>query len=421
MGRILQEINTSFCEEKIVDEETGEELLKTDVLKQELQKIRDNILFSVRDSEGNEIMKKFIGLLQKESAKQLNKPEETFSVDFNLYDPWNFYRTLQLLITDSDCNLEFHASKLGMGVQASLSIAVLKAYSLLKLRNSTPIFIDEPELFLHPQAQRNFYKLLNELADNGTQVFLTTHSPHFLDVGSFNEIFIARKNSQKGTYINCASVDKFITDLRLRTGINSDQESMLLQYKNAYEYTGDTQKANEAFFSKAVILVEGESESLVLPYLFDVVKFDYIGKGITIVRCGGKNDIDRFYRLYSEFGIPCYIIFDGDNHHIGTKEEKATIEKNRALLKLLGQEEKDFPDGSVNQNFIGFEQTFDQSLCFSTSQKGLKLYKVVREKIKAIEQVPSWVIELVGHLDELTKTIANSRLLEERKTQPEPE
>ncbi|RNI32454.1 DUF2813 domain-containing protein [Rufibacter immobilis] len=414
MGRILQEINAAFCKEKVVDEETGEEIYKSDLLKSQLRDIRDNTLFSVRDDEGNEVMKNFIELLQKESAKQLNKPEQEFSVDFNLYDPWNFYRTLQLLVKDSESTLEFQASKLGMGVQASISIAVLKAYSTLKLKNNTPIFIDEPELFLHPQAQRNFHKLLNELADNGTQIFLTTHSPNFLNLARFEEIYVVRKEATTGTYINCAACSDFITDLYQRHQIVSDYEAMMLQYMNAYEHTGDTQKANEAFFAKAIILVEGESESLILPHLFDIMKFDYLSKGITIVRCGGKNELDRFYRLYSEFGIPCFLMFDGDDNHIGTQEERPTIKKNRALLKLFGIE-ADFPDGNVHDSLLGFKSTFDVSLGLGTTSKGLKLFRLAKEKIISIEQMPSWAPTLAGKLDALTKIKASSVLVREQQ------
>lgn len=245
LGRILQEINTQFKQEEFADPETGEVIKKTDLLKNELARIRDDILFSVRDDHGNEIMKQFIHTLQRESARQLNKDESDFIIDLNLYDPWNFYRSLQLLVREPDLGLSFQASSLGMGIQASISIAVLKAYSMIKLRNSTPLFIDEPELFLHPQAQRSFYRTLLELAENGTQIFYTTHSPDFLSVGRFNEIHLTRKHPTEGTYVRNDNLSHFITDLNVRTGIKSTEDDLLLQYKNAYDETGDTQKANE--------------------------------------------------------------------------------------------------------------------------------------------------------------------------------
>jgi len=404
LGRILLDINEMFKNDEVVNEETGEVTKKTDLFKQGIEQIRDEILFSVRNQQGVEVMKQFIQTLQRESAKQLNKPESDFKIDLNLYDPWNFFRTLQLIVHESDLNLSFQASHLGMGVQASISIAVLKAYSQIKLNNSTPLFIDEPELFLHPQAQRNFYKVLQELADGGTQVFYTTHSPDFLTVGRFHEIFIVRKNATDGTYVRSAKPSDFLTDLNLRTGIQTNEADLMLQYKNAYEETGDTQKANEAFFAKKVILVEGQSESLCLPYLFNLLDYDYIAKGVSIVRCGDKNDIDRFYRLYSEFGIPCYIIFDGDKQHQGTADETDTINKNKVLTGFFGTE-SEFPNGTVNEKYLGFERTFNENLNFATVKKGLSLFKEVRRQITTQAQVPTWVQQIIEKIEALQDNV----------------
>lgn len=404
MGRILLDINEMFKNDQFVDEATGEVTPKTEAFKQGIEKIRDEILFTVRDDHGAEVMKRFIETLQTESAKQLNRPEADLKIDLNLYDPWNFYRTLQLIVHESDLGLSFQASNLGMGVQASISIAVLKAYSQIKLNNSTPLFIDEPELFLHPQAQRNFYKVLQELSETGTQIFYTTHSPDFLTVGRFNEIFLVRKNPTDGTYIRSAKPSNFIRDLELRTGIKSNEADLMLQYRNAYEETGDTQKANEAFFAKKVILVEGQSESLCLPYLFKLINYDYIAKGVSIVRCGDKNDIDRFFRLYSEFGIPCYIIFDGDHQHVGTENENDTKNKNRVLTGFFGAP-MDFPDNLVHENYLGFETSFNGNLNFETSKKGLPLFKEVRRQIQTLEQVPGWVHEITTRVDALQDNV----------------
>ncbi len=398
MGRILQDINHMFKEQEVVNEETGEIIKKTELFKSEIEKLRDNILFTVEDDNGTQVMKRFIEVLQVETAKQLNRPSNELKVDLNLYDPWNFFRTLQLVICENETNLSFQASKLGMGVQASISIAILKAYSQLKLNNSTPLFIDEPELFLHPQAQRNFYKVLCELTETGTQIFFTTHSPDFLNVGRFNEIFLVRKNAENGTYIRCAKPTDFVTDIKIRRNIDATNDDILLHYKNAYEETGDTQKANEGFFAKKIILVEGQSETLLLPYFFNLIDYDYIGKGITIVRCGDKSELDRFYRLYTEFGIPCFMIFDGDNQHIGTQDEASTIAKNKALLEIFDIYQ-DFPDNIVNDKFLGFEATLNENLGIETSKKGLKLFKLIKQHITTIEQVPDWVTEMSEKID----------------------
>ena len=404
MGRLLLDINKRFNEEDMIDSTTGERIKKADYFKTSMKKIRDDTLFSVQDDEGNNLMERFVSILGDETARQLNRAPSDFQVDLNMYDPWNLYRTLQIMVKEAETGMTLRASDLGMGVQASIMISILKAYSKLKLNNQTPIIIDEPELFLHPQGRRNFYHIIRDLANNGTQVFLTTHSSEFVDLTHFDEICVVRKDMERGTYIRQAKPGRFVVDLHIRhPRINPTPESIMEQYMNAFENTGDSQKSSEAMFARKVILVEGESEVLILPYLFRLVDFDPILEGITIVRCGGKSEIDRFYRLYSEFGIPCYVIFDGDYQNLGKDDEAATIEKNHAILSLFGSTE-DFPDDTVNDLYLGFKYRLEENLGLSevgNNIKALRLYQRTREVITCSEEVPRWVQEVIEKIKAL--------------------
>lgn len=402
LGRILLDINEKFLEEKIEIE--GKEIKKSEKLKQELDRIRDELLFSVKDEEGNKIMDKFINILQTESANQMNINPEDFQINFNLYDPWNFYKTLQILVSEPDTGLKIQASQLGTGAQASITMAILRAYSEMKLARGNPIFIDEPELFFHPQAQRNFYQILRKLADkNKIQILYISHSPYFISLEHFDEIFVVRKTKERGTYIRTAEPKKFIKDLKIRTGIDSSENTMKLHYRNAYEQTADSLSSLEAFFARKVILVEGGSEALLLPYFFNIKNFDYQKEKLTIVKCGSKNELDRFFRLYSEFGIPCYIIFDGDSDKEGSEKI------NNELFELLGEKViKDFPDGEVHDNYLGFEHDFNHSLEQAglenvynennpeNSPKGLKLFIKVKEQVeKSMVNIPEWIEQII--------------------------
>jgi len=409
LGRLLQDINKRFLEEKIQDGE--KEIGKSEKLKEDLDKIRDNLLFSVENEEGKKIMSDFIDIIKRESAEQLNRSIDDFEVNLNLYDPWDFYRTLQIIVNEKDVGLKFQASQLGMGAQASITVAILKAYSEIKLGGENPIFIDEPELFLHPQAQRNFYKILRKLAkDKNIQIFYTTHSPYFLSLEYFDEIFLVRKTKDKGTYIKNASAEEFLTDWakRYNKDISDDEkknkelEKLRLHYKEAYEQTSDSMASTEAFFAKRIILVEGESEALLLPYFFNKINFDWIKKRIAIVKCGSKNELDRFYRLYTELGIPCFVIFDGDNDKNDDKRQK---EINNALFKILKENSiRDFPDNRVKNNYLGFQNDFNFALKEAgfknvynesdpdKSPKGLSLFLKIKDQSSI--KVPSWVEEI---------------------------
>jgi len=402
LGRLLRDINAKFLAESAVDPTTGEIKQKSDVFRAEMQRVRDEILFSVYDENGNNLMETFTSILRTETARQLNRAPSDFNVDLNMYDPWNFFRTLQIMVNEAETGMTFRASELGMGVQASITIAILKAYSQLKLKNQTPIFIDEPELYLHPQGRRNFHRIIRNLADNGTQVFITTHSTEFVSLDRFKEINVVRKSMDNGTYIRKANPTDFVTDLKKRKGIDSTEEDLMFRYKDAYENTGDSQRASEAMFARKVILVEGESESLILPYFFNLLDYDYIAEGVTIVRCGGKSEIDRFYRLYSEFGIPCFIIFDGDKQNVDKADERATIKKNHDILQLFGCND-DFPDGIVHERYLGFEQRLEENLFIGDvgKAKALNLYIRTKEAINKPQNVPIWVSKVIEKLNEL--------------------
>lgn len=168
-------------------------------------------------------------------------------------------------------------------------------------------------------------------------------------------------------------------------------------------------------FARKILLVEGESEVLILPHFFELLGYDYISDGLTIVRCGGKSEIDRFYRLYSEFGIPCFIIFDGDKQNLGKDDEEATIKKNRGILSLF-HDDSDFPDNTVYDGYLGFEKRLEENLNIGDvgTAKALRLYIRTKEKIESPEQVPSWVSDVIEKINALPNE-SESILYREKK------
>ncbi|MFB6317312.1 ATP-dependent endonuclease [Saccharicrinis sp. FJH54] len=111
--------------------------------------------------------------------------------------PTSFFKNVKVYIDDGTVT---SMDEKGSGMQRAVALAMLQVYAEI-LRNQTNtglekplfLFIDEPEICLHPKAQEKLFNAFLELSRNN-QIFLATHSPYFLSsefVRNMN-IFICR-------------------------------------------------------------------------------------------------------------------------------------------------------------------------------------------------------------------------------------
>lgn len=74
---------------------------------------------------------------------------------------------------------EYPIYELGDGIQS----LIILTFPLYKYRNEKLLlFIEEPELYLHPGMQRKFLEIVMSAEFDGFQYFITSHSNHFLDI-----------------------------------------------------------------------------------------------------------------------------------------------------------------------------------------------------------------------------------------------
>lgn len=322
--------------------------------------------------------------------------------DLHIYSSKNHHITQ----INSD-SFEIPLNNVGTGVLEWIIFLTNIIYSNNKL-----FVIEEPEIHLHPNEQQRLQLILKKnVMENNNKFIIITHSPYFIDLGSFDQIIMVRNENYSST-CHQISIEDFISDIRNRRNIETDPERLMLEYYNAFQFTGDSEIAKSAFFAKKIILVEGSSDVYILNYFFEKLGYDYIGRGIHILKCGGKSELDRFYRLYTEFGIPCYVVFDGD-YHIEIDEKKSDKEKesnktlNRDLQELLkGSLEEinveEFPNDVPHERFLGFNDTMESVLGFPNKEKkGLKLFKKVKNKFDNEENLPEWIISLKEKINTL--------------------
>lgn len=158
---------------------------------------------------------------------------------------------------------------------------------------------EEPELYLHPNAQKILFEALENLTTENHQVFVTTHSPMFFSpqaTGTFIKVIKEYPSNGK-------PFGRFLT-------INLLKE---LDAKDAFQIICFENNA-AAFFSNKVLLVEGDSD---LIYIKEVARllnneWNFDTKNIQIISINGKSNIKRFIDFYNYFQIKCYTIVDSD-------------------------------------------------------------------------------------------------------------
>lgn len=286
----------------------------------------------------------------------------------------------------------------GHGLQRAIIFTILRRYAEYmtcaadgKKRNLI-LAVEEPELYMHPQAQRTIRRVFRKIAEGSDQVFFSTHSSLLVDVAYFDEIIrmetisehINGKRTTKSTAWQLP-MSKLVEDLETRfPGLKgkTTQESMRDRYSHAYN-----PRRNEGFFASKIILVEGLTEEYSLPIYADAIlgsAFD--PQGISVVECGGKGAMDRLFRIFNELHIPCYILFDYDTGNSDTN----IIHKSKELLTLAGE-----PQDPPQALFVG-----DCIACFPK-----KWETDLRAEIPDIEALTSEARKELGLSDDGNKPL----------------
>lgn len=134
---------------------------------------------------GAEGLTQLLSKIQNRVQGILNDQYGEAKVEFNFGLPTldNFFKNGNILLEEN--GIKTDVSEKGTGMQRALALSLIQVYADVDRQSnssaSTPLFffIDEPETFLHPQAQDKLLKSLEKISDN-SQVFITTHSPYLL-------------------------------------------------------------------------------------------------------------------------------------------------------------------------------------------------------------------------------------------------
>jgi len=318
-----------------------EQLKETDVkLTNIYSDIFSEIVEKIRQFGGlseNDTIIKVISTLQH---KELLKGNTTVKYEHDSKDlPENFnglgYMNLISIIFDIDLMLKRFAKMREVGGLADINL----------------LFIEEPEAHTHPQMQYVFIKnikaLLNEGVKDGhgnsrpLQYIVSTHSSHIVADSDYDDI-------------------KYLHRL---TGKNEVQAKSLKALSAMYE-EGDhlrflkqyiTINRSELFFADKAILIEGDTERILLPAIIKKLdvnspaakpELPLLSQNVSIIEVGAHAEI--FIKLLNFLGLKKVLIltdFDccsPNEHHPKVKYEqgKNQITSNTALKYFYGNNAK---------------------------------------------------------------------------------
>lgn len=240
---------------------------------------------------------------------------------------------------------EFPISYCGSGIQ-SLFIIGIYQYLSDQLGINYIIALEEPEVNLHPHAQRQFINsIINNNKANQNQIILSTHSPVIIDQLGHTNILLVRKqpHSKRGFCTQLTQLKKtFFTDEGL-------------EEPSYYKFAGF--KNSEIFFSSYIIVTESPTDSKIIEQLGERNGIIFSNTNISFISLGGVNNLRYVFALLEGLNIPhCWIVdkdyfldYSVDNDREKSRDKNgffhytntwtSNAERLKMINKLISKEE----------------------------------------------------------------------------------
>ena len=242
--------------------------------------------------------------IEVQLLQNLNKNINTEGLEIKFFTPniRDFFSNSKIFINDGIHN---SVEDKGDGLKRSLIFALFITYSNF-LRGTIEedgseyrpflFLIEEPELFLHPHAQKELRTIIFEISKYD-QILYTTHSPYFINIENYLSIgLVKKKDSSIGTEIDTIKEELFAPE-------SKKEFNMLMRFNP---------ERNEMFFAKKIILVEGDVEQIVIYGISPLLDKDLNSLSISVIECGGKTNLLYFVKILSQFNKPILLIHDID-------------------------------------------------------------------------------------------------------------
>lgn len=235
-------------------------------------------------------------------------PESKLHADADLSDPNKVLKPKFLVELSS--NIRTSVTRQGAGMIRAAAFGILRyRQNWISKKDSAEtrsliVAFEEPELYLHPSAANQMRNTLYELSSSNSQIVATTHSPYMIDLSRKPKQILNRQYISHGE-IKTQPFSVSDAFKKLQTE-DKDYVKLLLKID---DYIA------RIFFTNNVVVVEGDTEELVLKESIarlDEDKRNLVTSNYEIVKARGKASIIGLLKYLSAMGINPYVIHDRD-------------------------------------------------------------------------------------------------------------
>ena len=342
LSQIAAKYYENFSDEEDRIRSLREEVSKTDgVLNKEYNKLFKDVIDDFRNFGNFLNGEENVNIYSKMDVSKLLKGNTVFSYQYD----------------DEDLPENYN----GLGYMNLLGIIFEVKACFQKFRQDSNrskiniLYIEEPEAHTHPQLQYVFIKNIGKLIENekdnlNVQTIITTHSSHIVSQCKFEDtnFFIKEKdNAQIKSY--------------------ADLENLYKNEKGVFEFVKKyiTLSRAEIFFADKLILIEGDTERILLPTMMERVDNKnnekdvppLLSQNISVLVIG--NHAHVLSKLISFLNIKTLVITDIDakgikDGEIFPKDAKETT--NGSLKKFFkGKDFKELSDLEKNKKILSIE------------------------------------------------------------------
>ncbi|MHB1865448.1 MAG: ATP-dependent nuclease [Candidatus Saccharimonadales bacterium] len=220
---------------------------------------------------------------------------------------------LTLHVQDDVASPALAVERLGDGYRSLVRLAILRTYADFAEHTRPAVFlIEEPEAYLNPHLRRVFAATLRSLAELGNDVMVTTHDAAFVSVADYPSVLRVSKETGCSKVCRCTAQLDFSYERvaeKLRRGSGA-----------------------EVLFAQRAVLCEGQDDVAVTRTLLDRLGVDVDRCNISVVDCGGRENLPDYIQLLDQLHIELLVVTDGDASKIAAADD-GTAQKVEAVEK----------------------------------------------------------------------------------------